>query len=133
MGRDVRLKVKQCEIYQASKHSCPPDSVRRRWLYTGQLWQVVAVDLVGPMPVTPKDNNWILMLTDHFNRWADALAIPDVSAPTVAWALEQHVFCFLGMPEQIHSVPSAQGESEQDHLVSPTRQWDCPTEQQPAG
>jgi len=68
MGRDVRLKVTQSAICQASKHSRPPDSVGQRRLYAGRPWQVVAVDLVGPMHLTPRDNNWILMLTDNFNR-----------------------------------------------------------------
>jgi len=71
-------------------------------------WQVVAVDLVGPMPLTHRGNSWILVLTDHFTRWADALAIPDASAPTVARVLDQHVFCYFGLPEQIHSDQDAQ-------------------------
>jgi len=108
MGRDVRLNVRQSEIYQASKHSRPLDSVGRRRLYAVRPWQVVAVDLVGPMHLTPRDNNWILVLTDQFNQWANVLAIADVSAPTVAWALDQHVFCYLGMPEHMHPGQGAQ-------------------------
>jgi len=62
---------------------------------------VVVVDLVEPMPLILRGNSWILVLTDHFTRWADALAIPDASAPTVARVLDQHVFCYFGLPEQI--------------------------------
>jgi len=104
MGRDVRLRVKQCEVCLASKHGRLPGEAGRRRLYAGRPWQVVAVDLVGPMPPTLRGNSWILVLTDHFTRWADALAIPDASAPTVARVLDQHVFCCFGLPEQIHSV-----------------------------
>jgi len=82
--------------------------VGQRQLYAGRHWHVVAVDLVSPMPSTPRDNNWILMLTDHFNRWADALAILDALVPTVAEAMDQHVFCYLGLPEQIHCDQGAQ-------------------------
>jgi len=89
MERDVRLRVKRCEICQASKHSRLPGEAGRRRLYAGRPWQVVAVDLVGPMPLTPRRNCWILVLTDHFTRWADALAIPDASDPTVARVLDQ--------------------------------------------
>jgi len=45
----------------------------------------VAVDLIGPMLLSARGNTWILMLMDHFTRWADALAILDATAPTVAW------------------------------------------------
>jgi len=57
------------------------------------------------MPTADKGNNWILVLTDHLMRWADALAIPDASAPTVARALDQNVFCYFGLPVQIHQSP----------------------------
>jgi len=72
----------------------------------------VAVDLVGPMPLSARGNTWILVLTDHFSQWADALAIPDATAPTVARALNQNVFCYLGLPKQIHTERSAQFQSQ---------------------
>jgi len=112
MGRDVRLRVRQCEICQVSKHGRLPGEAGRRRLYTGRPWQVVSVDLVGPMPLTPRGNSWILVLTDHFTRWANALAIPDASAPTVARVLDQHVFCYFGLPEQIYSDQGAQFQSQ---------------------
>jgi len=112
MERDVRLRVKGCEICQASKHSRLPGGAGRRRLYTEKPWQVVAVDLVEPMPLTPRGNCWISVLTDHFTRWADALAIPDASAPTVARVLDQNVFCYFGLPEQLHSDQGAQFQSQ---------------------
>jgi len=102
MGRDVRLRVRQYKICPASKRVPLPGELERRRLFAGQPWQVVAVDLVRPMPPTPRGNSWILVLTDHFTRWADALAIPEGSAPTVAKVLDQNVFCYFGLPEQIH-------------------------------
>lgn len=68
MERNMRLKVKQCKICQVSKHGRLPGNSGRRRLYAGRPWQVVAVDLVGPMLLTPRGNSWILMLTGHFNR-----------------------------------------------------------------
>jgi len=112
MERDVRLRIKQCEICQASKHGRLPAEAGWQRLYAGRPWQVVAVDLVGPMPMTPRENSWILVLTDHFTRWADALAIPDASAPTVAGVLDQHVFCYFGLPEQLHSDQGSQFQSQ---------------------
>jgi len=112
MERDVRLRVKQCKICQAIKHGCLPGEAGRRRLYAGRPWQVVTVNLVGPMPITPRGNRWILVLTDHFTRWADALAISDASAPTVARVLDQNVFCYFGLPEQLHSDQGAQFQSQ---------------------
>jgi len=61
---------------------------------------------------TPRGNSWILVLTDHLTRWADALAIPDASAPTVARVLDQNVFCYFGLPIQMHSDEGAEFQSQ---------------------
>jgi len=112
MTRNVRLRVRQCEVCQASKHGRPTETTGRRRLYASRPWQIVAVDLVGSMPLSARGNTWILVLTDHFTRWADALAIPDATAPTVARALDQNVFCYLGLSEQIYTDQGAQFQSQ---------------------
>ena len=64
------------------------------------------------MPKTPRDNEWILVLTDHFTRWQDALPLPDSTAVTVAEALETRVFAYFGLPEEIHSDRGPQFEGD---------------------
>jgi len=85
------------------------DSVELKRLYAGRPWQVITVNLLSPMPPSLRGKNWILVLTNYFTRWADAWVIPGASTPTVARALDQHVFCYLSLPEQIHmdQVPSS--------------------------
>ena len=60
----------------------------------------------------PAGNRWILAIMDHFTRWQDAIAIPDTTTPVVAATLDQRVFCYLGLPEQLHSDQGAQFESQ---------------------
>ena len=55
------------------------------------------------MPETDRRNKWILVLTAHFSRWQDAIALPDATAETVATALDERVFCYFGLPEQIYT------------------------------
>jgi len=57
MGRDVRRRVRQCEICQVNKHGILPGEAGRRRLYAGRPQQVKAVNLVKPMPMTPKENS----------------------------------------------------------------------------
>lgn len=40
------------------------------------------------------------------------LVLPDATAPVVAWALDEKVFCYMGLPEQIHTDQGAQFESQ---------------------
>jgi len=100
--------VQQCKICPVSKHGHSTETARRCRFHTGRPWQIIVVDLVGPIPTSERGNNWILLLTDHFTWWADALAIPNASAPTVAKALDQNVFCYFGLLEQIHTDRGAQ-------------------------
>ena len=112
MTAEVRRMVKNCEVCQSAKSGGAHPSKGQQRLHAGRPWQKLAVDLVGPMPPTSRQNRWILVLTDHFTRWQDALAIPDATAPTVATTLDERVFCYLGLPEQIHTDQGAQFESQ---------------------
>lgn len=87
-------------------------SKNRQRLHAGRPWQRVAIDLVGPFSLTPCQNAWILVLTDHFTRWQDTIPIMNETAPHVAFILDARVFCYFGLPEQIHSDQGAQFESE---------------------
>ena len=42
------------------------------------------MDLIGPMPETPRGNKYIVTLTDYFSKWAEAAPLPDKSAIGVA-------------------------------------------------
>lgn len=111
MTQDVSRVVQSCEICQAAKHGNRPHTTGKRRLYAGRPWQILAVDLVGPMPTSNNGNHWILVMTDHFTRWSDAIGIPDATAPVVAEALDKRIFCYHGLPEQIHTDQGAQFES----------------------
>lgn len=45
----------------------------------------------------------VLVLTDHFTRYAFAFPTRDRKATTVAKVLWEHVFVHYGFPERLHS------------------------------
>ena len=112
MTSDIRRSIKTCEICQAAKYGGLRNRLPQGPLWVGRPWQKVAVDLVGPLPLTPQNNKWILVYTDHFTRWHDALPLPDATAPVVADALDSFVFCYFGLPEELHSDRGTQFESD---------------------
>ena len=118
MTADVRRIVHTCEVCQVAKTGGTRAPTERQKLYAGRPWQKVAVDLVGPMPTTPRGSQWILVLTDHFTRWQDALAIPDATAPTVATILDERVLCYLGLSENFTRIrgPSSSSTSWQSSV-----------------
>jgi len=64
------------------------------------------------MPKSERGDKRIMVLTDHFTRWAYVQAIPDVSAFMVARTRNQNVFCLFGLPKQIHTDQGAQFPSQ---------------------
>ena len=111
MTNQIRRTIETCEILQMARQSKTSKTNNQQRLFCGRPWQKVAIDLVGSLPPTQQGNQWILVLTDHFTRWQDALAIPDATAPVIASALDNRVFAYLGLPEQLHTDKGAQFES----------------------
>lgn len=111
MVAEVRRLLSTCEVCQMAKVGGIQETQGRRRLYAGQPWQRIAIDLVEPIPITPLVNLWILVFTNHFIQWQDALPLLDATAPMVATTLEERVFYYFGIPEIIHSDQGDQYES----------------------
>lgn len=63
----------------------------------------VAVDVLGPLPVTDRGMRYLLVVMDYFTKWPEALPIENQEATTIATALVNNVFCRLGAPLELHS------------------------------
>ena len=73
--------------------------------------QMIAVDIMGPLPETPSGNSYILVAGDYFTCWMEAYAIPNQEAITVAQKLVDELFCRFSPHEQLHSDQGRQFES----------------------
>ena len=74
--------------------------------------QIMAVDLVGPLPESDKGNCYIMVVGDYFSRWMEAIPIPNQEASTVVERLVDEVFMRFSAPEQLHSDQGRQFESQ---------------------
>jgi len=75
-------------------------------LPTGQLAayrpnQLVATDVMGPLPACTSGNRYVVTFIDHFTRFTVAVAIPDSTAVVVAWAFVDHWVAYFGPPEHL--------------------------------
>lgn len=73
--------------------------------------QVVAVDVMDPLPESPSGNSYVLVASDYFTKWVEVYAIPNQEASTVAQKLTDEMFCRFSPPEQFHSDQGKQFES----------------------
>ncbi len=78
----------------------------------GSPGQLVAADILGPLPESDAGNRYILVVGDYFTRWIEAYAIPNQEATTVARKLTNEFFFRYSPPEQLHSDQGRQFEAE---------------------
>jgi transposase InsO family protein len=102
--QDVTLHVLGCQ-------SCQRLKARRRApeLPTGRIedptrpFELISVDFVGPLRHRSEDFSYLLVIVDHFSRYAIAVPTQNQDAPTVASALVDEVFHRFGTPLRILS------------------------------
>ncbi|GBN99626.1 hypothetical protein AVEN_147005-1 [Araneus ventricosus] len=63
----------------------------------------MALDILGPFPVTTKGNRYVLVLMDYFTKWPEAISILDQEASTVAEELVRSWISYYGVPMILHS------------------------------
>jgi hypothetical protein len=66
-------------------------------------WQHIGIDITGPFPITSRHNQYILVVMDHFTRWAEAFAIQDQTTETVARIVLEQIICRYGLPRVLIS------------------------------
>ncbi len=59
--------------------------------------------VIGPLPITGNGNRFILRMIDYFSKWAEAYAIPNHKAETLAECIVNQWIAHHGIPIRIHS------------------------------
>ena len=52
----------------------------------------LATDILGPLPLTPRGNRYILLVTYHFTKWVEVFPVPDQTAETCANKILNEVY-----------------------------------------
>lgn len=59
----------------------------------------LAIDIMGPLPLTKKKNSYLMVAGDYFTKWIDAIPIKNQKAHTIV----QKLITIFGVPMEIHS------------------------------
>lgn len=61
----------------------------------------IALDIVGPLPLTEKGNKFILTLQDDLTKFSQCYPIPNHEAVTIANQFVRQFICKFGIPQSI--------------------------------
>jgi exodeoxyribonuclease III len=92
MIKDVTKWIDACHPCQRRKQHKPNRQGEHRSVLYTKPFEIVSIDLVGPLLENVDNNKWILTIIDHFTRYPIAVAIPNKKEETVAKALKTHLF-----------------------------------------
>ena len=99
----VREWCRDCAVYASFKSPTPSRRAPLQSIATSYPLQLVATDIIGPLPESAAGNYYILGMADYFTHYAEAYMIPKQEAMTEARRQVDEFFFWLSAPEQLHS------------------------------
>lgn len=116
VAKDVESYCRECIKCQEAKLPAPVRAPLTS-MPVGRPWQMVAVDVLE-VPVSYKNNRYILVIQDYFTKWAEAIPMRDQTAARITEELIK-VFSVFGVPDVLHS---DQGKNFESTLLKETLQ-----------
>ena len=100
---DIEKWVRECDECQRRnppprKPQAPLGTITASYPFEKITW-----DIMGPLPVSQRGYQCILVVTDIFTKWVEAFPLRDTVATTLAKVLVDEVICRYGVPKSIHS------------------------------
>lgn len=101
MGRDVEEYTKACVECAARKTPHVKPSGGLQPISTSHAWEIMAADIMGPLPTSASGNTHLLVVTDLFTKWTVAFGIADTTAETIARVFVKNIFTMYSVPAKI--------------------------------
>ena len=120
MDKSIKQWCQECQSCQQSKiHKHIRQPVDKFQLPVFSRFQIVHIDLVGPLPCCDQSNyRYLLTMMDRATRWIEAIPLSEISAENVAKAFVTSWICRFGVPLYIITDRGSQFESELFHHLS---------------
>ena len=113
--QDVIRWCQRCNVCATRKPRTGPKKAPLHQSPVGDRMERVAMDILGPLPTTENGNQYVCVLSDYFTKWAEAYALPDHTAQTIAERLMHEFILKYGIPRVLHS---DQGQDFQSKLMT---------------
>lgn len=102
MRADITKYVRNCKVCQQVK----PVNEKPAGLMTERVgikapWEMICVDLVGPLPKSSRGFVYILTVVDYFSKFPLLFALRSATAKAIVRELEDNVLLLFGVPKVI--------------------------------
>jgi len=102
MRKDIDAWCRQCEGCAISRG--PPSQLHGHLckVSSGAPMDIIAIDILSGLPATPDGYKYLLVATDDFTKWLEAVTLCDAEAHTCMRTLYSPFFSRFGLPRQLH-------------------------------
>ena len=89
---------KTCEACAARKSQPKSYQAPLQSDMSGVRMQRIAMDILGPLPETERQNKYILVVLDYFTKWTESYSMKNMEAKTIEEQLVSNFICCYGVP-----------------------------------
>lgn len=111
---DVENWCRTCSVCLAKKGPREKGKSSLQVYNVGAPFERVAMDILGPLPLSRSGNRYALVIADYFTKWLEVVPIPNQEASTVARAFVREFVCRYGAPLELHT---DQGRNFESNLM----------------
>ena len=102
MAKDVRSYIKKCKSCQERKNPVGKKVAPLQPFVVAQRpFDLVSMDILGPLPTTLNGNRYLLIFTDYLTRWVEAIPLVDQKAETIAREFVTQILLKHGVPTRL--------------------------------
>ena len=113
MREDIRETIRRCRECNTARRKLENYKKGKfQPIISERPFEMVCMDIVGPLPITSSENRYILTIIDRFTRFVMAIPLPNIDAITVARAFVNQWIYMFGAPEKVLSDNGTQFKSE---------------------
>ena len=103
MYSDIMHYIKTCKECCRNKSPNMLTPGKMTPIVVSKPFEIVGVDVCGPITKTNAGNKYIVVFSDYFTKWVEAFAVPDQQSSTIAKLLINQIITRHGAPEKLLS------------------------------
>ncbi|KAL2091743.1 hypothetical protein ACEWY4_011541 [Coilia grayii] len=108
LSRDVKTYLQNCPTCQMYKPEGRKAGGKLQQTVTTRPWEMLGVDIMGPLPRSSRMNEYLLVFVDYYSRWVELFPLRQATGETISKILVNEVLTRWGTPQYLLSDQGSQ-------------------------